>query len=92
SGDKAGARDFLNSIRESYEQMTKNFDQLIDLANKGAELAGQTSVAAYQHAVGGIAIVIVLVSGGTVLVAWLLTRSITGPIIEAVRVAETIAK
>ena len=92
SGDKAGARDFLSSIRESYEQMTKNFDQLIDLANKGAESAGQTSVAAYQHAVGGIALVIVLVSGGTVLVAWLLTRSITGPIIEAVRVAETIAK
>lgn len=92
SGDKAGARDFLNSIRESYEQMTKNFDQLIDLANKGAEQAGQTSVAAYQHAVGGISIVILLVSGGTVLVAWLLTRSITGPIIEAVHVAETIAR
>ena len=92
SGDKASARDFLNSIRESYEQMTKNFDQLIDLANKGAEQAGQTSVAAYQHAVTGISIVILLVSGGTVLVAWLLTRSITGPIIEAVRVAETIAK
>ncbi len=92
SGDKAGARDFLNSIRESYEQMTKNFDQLIDLANKGAEQAGQTSVAAYQHAVTGISIVILLVSCGTVLVAWLLTRSITGPIIEAVRVAETIAK
>ncbi len=92
SGDKAGARDFLNSIRESYEQMTKNFDQLIDLANKGAEQAGQTSDAAYQHAVGGITLVILLVSGGTVLVAWLLTRSITGPIIEAVQVAETIAR
>src|SRR5471030_3212795 len=92
SGDKAGARDFLNSIRESYEQMTKNFDQLIDLANKGAEQAGQTSVGAYQHAVSGITIVILLVSAGTVLVAWLLTRSITGPIIEAVLVAETIAK
>ncbi|RMP66707.1 hypothetical protein ALQ18_01305 [Pseudomonas marginalis pv. marginalis] len=92
SGDKASARDFLNSIRESYEQMTKNFDQLIDLANKGAEQAGQTSVSAYQHAVTGISIVILLVSGGTILVAWLLTRSITGPIIEAVHVAETIAK
>lgn len=91
SGNKAGAVAFLNSIRESYEQMTKNFDQLIDLANKGAEQAGQRSVDAYEHAVSGIAIVILLVSAGTVLVAWLLTRSITGPIIEAVRVAETIA-
>ena len=92
SGDKAGARDFINSIRESYEQMTKNFDQLIDLANKGAEQAGQKSVDAYQHAVSGIVLVILLVSAGTVIVAWLLTRSITGPIIEAVQVAETIAK
>jgi len=92
SGDKAAARDFLNSIRESYEQMTKNFDQLIDLANKGAEQAGQRSVDAYEHAVNGIVIVILLVGAGTVLVAWLLTRSITGPIIEAVQVAETIAK
>ncbi|TFF09594.1 methyl-accepting chemotaxis protein [Pseudomonas sp. BCA14] len=92
SGDKAGARDFLNSIRESYEHMTKNFDQLIDLANKGAEQAGLTSVDAYQHAVKGIALVILLVSGGTLLVAWLLTRSITSPINEAVLVAETIAK
>ncbi|WP_226507355.1 methyl-accepting chemotaxis protein [Pseudomonas sp. MWU16-30317] len=92
SGDKAGAVDFLNSIRPSYEQMTKNFDQLIELANKGAEQAGKQSVDAYQHAVSGIAIVIVLVSAGTILVAWLLTKSITGPIIEAVHVAETIAK
>jgi methyl-accepting chemotaxis protein len=84
--------DFLNSIRPSYEQMTKNFDQLIDLANKGAEQAGKQSVDAYQHAVSGIAIVIALVSAGTILVAWLLTKSITGPIIEAVHVAETIAK
>jgi methyl-accepting chemotaxis protein len=92
SGDKDGARAFLNSIRETYEQMTKNFDQLIDLANKGAEQAGQHSVDAYEHAVSGIVIVILLVGAGTILVAWLLTRSITGPIIEAVQVAETIAK
>lgn len=72
--------------------MTKNFDQLIDLANKGAEQAGQQSVDAYEHAIGGIAIVILLVSAGTVIVAWLLTRSITAPIIEAVHVAETIAR
>lgn len=92
TGDKAGARDFVNSIRATYEKMTKNFDQLIDLANKGAAQAGQKSVEAYQHAVSGIAMVILLVCTGTVLVAWLLTRSITGPIIEAMQVAETIAK
>jgi methyl-accepting chemotaxis protein len=91
-GDKKAAVEFLNSIRDSYEQMTKNFDQLIDLANKGAEQAGQQSVGAYEHAIGGIAIVILLVSAGTVIVAWLLTRSITAPIIEAMHVAETIAR
>ncbi|QJI37858.1 methyl-accepting chemotaxis protein [Pseudomonas sp. ADAK13] len=92
AGDKKAAVEFLNSIRDSYEQMTKNFDQLIDLANKGAEQAGQQSVDAYEHAIGGIAIVILLVSAGTVIVAWLLTRSITAPIIEAMHVAETIAR
>jgi len=92
AGDKAGARDFISSIRQTYEQMTKNFDQLIDLANKGSAQAGQKSIAAYEYAVRGIAIVILLVSAGTVLVAWLLTRSITRPIVEAVQVAETIAK
>src|SRR5471032_436401 len=92
AGDKAGARDFISSIRQTYEQMTKNFDQLIDLANKGSAQAGQKSIAAYEYAVRGIAIVILLVSAWTVLVAWLLTRSITRPIFEAVQVAETIAK
>jgi methyl-accepting chemotaxis protein len=91
-GDKAGARAYLMTIRESYDQMTKNFDDLIDRANSGAEIAGNHSEAAYAKAVKGISLAILLVGVGTTLVAWLLTRSITLPIIEAVRVAETIAK
>ena len=72
--------------------MTKNFDDLIDRANQGAEQAGDHSERAYAEAVKGIALVILLVGVGTIGVAWLLTRSITRPIAEAVHVAETIAK
>lgn len=92
AGDKAGARTFLMTIHETYDQMTKNFDQLIDLANQGAAQAGQQSVSAYDSAVKGIALVIALVAVGTVLVAWLLTRSITVPLNEALQAAETIAR
>ncbi|KFE51797.1 chemotaxis protein [Pseudomonas syringae] len=91
-GDKAGARAYLMTIRDSYDQMTKNFDDLIERANQGAELAGQHSDKAYSRAVKGISLVILLVGIGTILVAWLLTRSITVPIMDAVQVAETIAK
>jgi methyl-accepting chemotaxis protein len=91
-GDKAGARAYLMTIRDSYDQMTKNFDDLIDRANQGAELAGKHSANAYSRAVEGISLVILLVGVGTILVAWLLTRSITVPIMDAVQVAETIAK
>ncbi|NWA24263.1 methyl-accepting chemotaxis protein [Pseudomonas gingeri] len=91
-GDKAAANTYLSTIRESYEQMTKNLDDLIERANQGAEQAGKQSASTYDGAVAGIGLVILLVGVGTVLVAWLLTRSITVPIIEAVQVAETIAK
>lgn len=91
-GDKAAARAFLMTIRDSYDLMTKNFDDLIDRANQGAEQAGDHSERAYAHAVKGIVLVILLVGVGTIGVAWLLIRSITRPIAEAVHVAETIAK
>lgn len=91
-GDKVGARVFLMTIRDSYDLMTKNFDDLIDRANQGAEQAGDHSEWAYAEAVKGIALVILLVGIGTIGVAWLLTTSITRPIAEAVHVAETIAK
>lgn len=91
-GDKTGAREFLMSIRDSYDQMTKNFDDLIERSNQGAEAAGNHSVDAYQSAVRGVVLVIILVGIGTILVAWLLTRSITAPLNEAVRAARTIAE
>ncbi|MGY2215318.1 methyl-accepting chemotaxis protein [Pseudomonas sp. PE-S1G-1] len=91
-GDKPGAREFLMTIRDSYDQMTKNFDDLIDRSNQGAEAAGNQSIDAYQRAIRGVVLVIIMVGIGTILVAWLLTRSITAPLNEAVRAARTIAE
>lgn len=90
-GDKVGARAHLVAIREAYDLMTKSFDELIVQANRGAEAAGQHSSEAYRDAKLGIMVVIVLVGLGTVLVAWLLTRSILQPLREALALAETVA-
>jgi len=91
-GDKTGAREFLRTIRDSFDLLTKNLDDLIDRSNQGAEAAGNHSVKAYQRAVRGVALVIILVGIGTILVAWFLTRSITAPLNQAVRAAKTIAE
>jgi methyl-accepting chemotaxis protein len=90
AGNKADARTLMTTPK-TYDQMSKNFDYLIQLASEGAEQAGRKSVAAYNKAVNGISIVITLVAIGTVLVAWLLTRSITVPLLEAVNAAQSIA-
>ncbi|AKK00916.1 methyl-accepting chemotaxis protein [Pseudomonas sp. WP18] len=91
-GDKTGAREYLMTIRNSYDQMTQNFDDLIDRSNAGAEAAGDHCVEAYQRAVRGVVLVIVMVGIGTILVAWLLTRSITTPLNQAVKAARTISE
>lgn len=90
-GKKSDARSYLLTIRDSYDQLTKNFDDLIDQSNQGAELAATRSAEAYNSATNGINAAIALVAIGTLLIAFMLTRSITVPIFEAVKLAETIA-
>lgn len=90
-GDKAGARAYLMSVRDAYDQMTRNFEELINQSNTGAEQAKERSAQAYSAAQQGITVVIVLVGLGTILIAWLLTRSIVRPLREAVSIAETVA-
>lgn len=91
AGQKAEAREFLMRIRDSYDQMTKNFEALTEKSNVGAELAGARSDAAYVQAVRGVIVVLMLVASLTALVAWRMIRSITGPLNDAVRVAEKVA-
>ncbi len=92
SGDKAGARAYLMSVRDAYDEMTRQFDALIEQADAGAQQASQRSEAAYASAVRGVVLVLLLVVVCTVLVAWMLTKSITTPLKYALQVAERIAK
>lgn len=91
AGQKKEARDFLMKIRDSYDQMTKNFENLTDESNAGAELAGGRSDTAHAEAVRGVTLVLILVASLTALIAWRMIRSITGPLNDAVRVAERVA-
>ncbi|MBC3476677.1 methyl-accepting chemotaxis protein [Pseudomonas taiwanensis] len=90
-GDKVGARNHLLVIRDDYDSMTKTFDGMIAQANKGADVAGQRSMDAYDRAIQGVIIVITLVGLGTIIIAWLLSRSIIQPLKEAVAVAQSVA-
>jgi len=91
TGDKEGARAYLMSVRDAYDEMTRQFDALIEQADAGAQQASQRSEAAYASAVKGVALVLALVFICTVLIAWLLTRSITAPLRYALQAAERIA-
>lgn len=92
TGDKAGARAYLMSVRDAYDEMTRQFDALIEQADAGAQQASSRSEAAYASAVRGIVLVLLLVFVCTILIAWLLTKSITTPLKYALQVAERIAK
>lgn len=92
TGDKAGARAYLMSVRDAYDEMTRQFEALIEQADAGAQQASLRSEAAYASAVKGVLLVLLLVFVCTVLIAWLLTRSITAPLKYALQVAERIAQ
>ncbi|MFJ4387049.1 methyl-accepting chemotaxis protein [Pseudomonas sp. NPDC089408] len=91
AGDKTGARSHLASIRDAYDQMTKSFELLITQADQGAKAAADKSSASYADAKIGVLAVIGLVLLGTIVIAWLLTRSIIQPLNEALKCAQTVA-
>jgi methyl-accepting chemotaxis protein len=64
---------------------------LVELNSRGVQAAGESSQRVFQMAHGGIggALLVILVLGATASV--FTTRSITGPIQEAVKVAQTVA-
>lgn len=91
AGDKLAARAYLMSVRDAYDQLTRNFEALIEQADQGAAVASHRSEKAYQDAIVGLAAGLLVVFLGTLLIAGVLTRSIVAPLRTAVRVAETIA-
>jgi methyl-accepting chemotaxis protein len=85
-------RTLINTrIKDGTDLMGEQLNKLIAINGADADQAGREADDSYQQAVSGIIIVSVVAALMTVLLAWLLTRSIVTPLRKAVEVAETIA-
>ncbi|PWE43740.1 methyl-accepting chemotaxis protein [Pseudomonas prosekii] len=78
-------------IKDGTDLMGEQLNKLVAFNLEGAKAAGVIAENNYNTAVNGIVIVSVVAALMTVLLAWLLTRSIVTPLNRAVQAAETIA-
>jgi methyl-accepting chemotaxis protein len=85
-------RTLINTrIKGGTDQMGEQLNKLIAINTTGAKQASDQAGRSYDSAITGIVVVAVAAALLTVLLAWLLTRSIVTPLRKAVEVAETIA-
>lgn len=85
-------RALINSrIKDGTDQMGEQLNKLIAINAADAKSADAAAGQSYEGAITGVVAVSVAAALLTVLLAWLLTRSIVTPLRKAVEVAETIA-
>ncbi|WP_390897277.1 methyl-accepting chemotaxis protein [Pseudomonas grimontii] len=85
-------RALINSrIKDGTDQMGEQLNKLIAINAAGAKQADADAGQSYSDAITGVIVVSVAAALLTVLLAWLLTRSIVTPLRKALDVAETIA-
>ena len=85
-------RTLINSrIKDGTDQMGEQLNKLIAINAADAKQADVDAGQSYEGAITGVVAVSVVAALLTVLLAWLLTRSIVTPLRKAVEVAETIA-
>ena len=85
-------RTLINTrIKDGTDQMGEQLNKLIAINSAGAKQANEQAKHSYDSAITGIIVVAVAAALLTVLLAWLLTRSIVTPLRKAVEVAQTIA-
>ncbi|UVL11196.1 methyl-accepting chemotaxis protein [Pseudomonas rhodesiae] len=85
-------RTLINTrIKDGTDQMGEQLNKLIAMNGAAAKQANDVAGQSYNSAITGIVLVSVAAALLTVLLAWLLTRSIVTPLRKAVQVAETIA-
>ena len=78
-------------IKDGTDQMGEQLNKLIAINAADAKAASIQAGQYYDSAITGIIIVAVFAAIATVLLAWLLTRSIVTPLNRAVQAAQTIA-
>ncbi|UXZ93815.1 methyl-accepting chemotaxis protein [Pseudomonas phytophila] len=79
------------SMRQTSDLMTKQLKDLVDINRAGAVAGSKVAGQQYDGATVAIIAVAVIASLMTVLLAWLLTRSIVAPLSRAVNAAQEIA-
>jgi methyl-accepting chemotaxis protein len=85
-------RTLINTrIKEGTDQMGEQLNKLVALNNSDAKTASAAAGDLYRSAITGIIAVAVIAALMTVLLAWLLTRSIVTPLNRALLAAQTIA-
>ncbi|WP_322847068.1 methyl-accepting chemotaxis protein [Pseudomonas sp. B33.4] len=85
-------RTLINTrIKDGTDQMGEQLNKLIAMNASDAKTASIQAGEYYDSAITGIIIVAVFAAVATVLLAWLLTRSIVTPLNRAVQAAQTIA-
>ena len=85
-------RTLINTrIKNGTDQMGEQLNKLIAINTTGAKQASDQAGRSYDSAITGIVVVAVAAAMLTVLLAWLLTRSIVTPLRKALEVAESIA-
>ncbi|MCJ7957655.1 MAG: methyl-accepting chemotaxis protein [Pseudomonas sp.] len=72
-------------------ELDKSMEELIQFNQHGADAAAEEAAALYERAQWIVGMIIVMALASTLLLAWLLTRSITAPLAQALEVARTIA-
>ena len=86
-------RSLINTrIKDGTDQMGEQLNKLVALNTADAKGASAVAGANYDSAMTGIVAVVVIAALLTVLLAWLLTRSIVTPLNRAVLAAQTIAE
>jgi methyl-accepting chemotaxis protein len=91
-GDNAGAAAlYRGDGMHAFKALVEAVDKCVDFQSKGADTAFQASQDSY-HQTRALAIALLVAAIGIGFgLAWAITRSITGPIRDAVKVAETVA-
>ena len=85
-------RTLINTrIKEGTDQMGEQLNKLVAMNSSDAKTASATAGEQYRSAITGIIAVAVIAALMTVLLAWLLTRSIVTPLNRALLAAQTIA-
>ncbi|MBE8590655.1 methyl-accepting chemotaxis protein [Pseudomonas sp. MAFF 301449] len=86
------AIDLLNNrLAPQGTLLTQSLEKLIVFNQNGVEAAADSAAQMYSSAQWVVGLIIVIALIATLLLAWLLTRSITAPLSQALTVARTIA-